>query len=288
MTDTVVGFSAKADKGWRNFSPSFTAAYDIDAASNVYLKYAEGYRTGGYNGRATSVAKATTPIDEENLVSYELGYKSEWFDRRLRFNTALFTSDYKDIQLTLLDTSPGAPPAAVNYVNAGKAKMRGLEVELTALLTEGLTLRGSFARLLSEFKEVTDPVSGQDVADQFLLVGAPKTTYNVDLEYNFPALNWAKPSFDINYAWRDESEIASLKKDAGKPMPSYGIWNARLALSEIAVSERGQLSVALWAKNLADKEYQVDGFELNQTAGARLATFGEPRTFGLEAVYSFQ
>lgn len=281
-------FSAEAEHSWRNFSPSFTAAYDLDDASNVYVKYAEGYRTGGYNGRATSVQKATTPVDEETLSSYELGYKSEWFEHRLRLNAAVFTSEYEDMQLTLLDSSPGAPPGATNYVNAGEARLRGLEIELTAALTEGLTLRGSFARLLYDFKEVVDPVSGLDVADDFLLVGAPRTTWNADLEYDFPATNWGQFSADLNYAWKDESEIASLKQDAGKPMESYGLWNARLTLRDIPVSERGTLAVALWAKNLTDEEYQTDGFELNQTAGARLATFGEPRTFGLEVTYNFQ
>jgi iron complex outermembrane recepter protein len=173
-------------------------------------------------------------------------------------------------------------------VNAGEAELRGLEIELTAALAEGLTLRGSFARLLNEFKEVIDPVSGLDVADEFLLVGAPRTTWNADLEYEFPAARWGQFVADVNYSWKDESEIASLKKDAGKPMPSYGVWNARLALRDIAVSERGQLQVALWMKNIADEEYQTDGFELGQTAGTRLAVFGEPRTYGLELTYEFE
>lgn len=288
MSDSVANFAAKADHGWRNFSPSFTVAYDLDDTSNVYLKYAEGYRTGGYNGRAASAQKAITPVGEETLVSYELGYKSEWLERRLRLNAAVFNSDYKDIQLTLMDSTPGAPATATNYVNAGEARMRGLEVELTAALAEGLTLRASFARLLSEFKEVIDPVSGLDVADEFLLVGAPDRTYNVDLEYNLPAFAWGQPSADINYSWKGESEIASVKRDAGEPMESYGIWNARLALRDIPVSGRGKLAVALWVKNLTDKEYQTDGFELVRTAGTRLATFGEPRTFGLEFTYNFQ
>ena len=288
FNNRIPPLDVKADHSWRNFSPSFTAAYDIDETSNVYLKYAEGYRTGGYNGRATSLEKATTPVDAETLSSYELGYKSEWLDRRLRLNAAVFTSDYDDMQLTLLDTSPGAPPGATNYVNAGEARLRGLEIELTAALAEGLTLRGSFARLLNEFKEVIDPVSKLDVADEFLLVGAPRTTWNADLEYVFPATSWGEVAADINYSWKDESEIASLKKDAGKPMPSYGVWNARLTLRDIAVSERSDLAVALWVKNLADEEYQTDGFELGQTAGTRLAVFGEPRTYGLEVTYNFQ
>jgi iron complex outermembrane receptor protein len=288
LNNKIPNFSADADHGWRNFSPSFTVAYDVADASNIYLKYAEGYRTGGYNGRATSVEKATTPVDEETLTTYEVGYKSEWFDHRLRFNGAVFTSNYDDMQLTLLDTSPGAPPGATNYVNAGEARLRGLELELTAALTEGLTFRGSFARLLYDFKEVIDPISGFDVADDFLLVGAPKTTWNADLEYGFPSQSWGRVSADINYSWKDESEIASLKKDAGGPMPSYGLWNARLTLSDMPVSDRSNLAVALWVKNLTDKEYQTDGFELLQTAGTRLAAFGEPRTFGLEVTYNFQ
>ena len=54
------------------------------------------------------------------------------------------------------------------------------------------------------------------------------------------------------------------------------------------ISDRSNLAVALWVRNLTDKEYQTDGFELLQTAGTRLAAFGEPRTFGLEVTYNFQ
>lgn len=284
MTFGSNGFAAEAEHKWRNLSPSFTLAYDLGRDSSAYFKYANGYRTGGYNGRATTYRQATVPVDEENLVSLELGLKSEWFDRRLRFNAALFHSDYDDIQLALLD--PSAPGAVLN-VNAGEAEMKGIEAELAAVLSEGLILRASYAYLDREFVEVIDPVTQLDITDDFLLVGAPKRSYNLDLEYRFRPFKWGQLAADLNYSWKDQRETASRVSDNGIPLDSFGILNARLLLQDIPISNRSQLSVALWVKNLTDKEYAMDGFRLS-TAGAMLVTFGEPRTFGLELTYNFE
>ena len=164
-------------------SISFVLAYDISDDSNVYMKYVHGYRTGGFNGRAGTVAEAIKPVDEENLVSYELGLKSEWFDRRLRINAALFLSDYKDVQLSLVDNDPEAPPGAVARINAGEAELSGIELDVTAALSDSLRVQLSYAYLDSEFVEVIDPVSGNDISDIYLLVGAPENSFNADLDY---------------------------------------------------------------------------------------------------------
>jgi iron complex outermembrane receptor protein len=277
-------FAGIADDDWSNTSPSFIVSYDLSDTSNVYAKYIEGYRTGGFNGRASSEREATTPVDEETLVSTELGLKSEWFDRRLRVNAALFHSDYDDIQLSLFDRD--GPPGAVLRINAGEAKMKGVEVDVMAALTQGLTLRASYAYLDSDFVEVIDPLTGSDISDDFLLVASPENSFTVDLEYRFGRLAWGELSADINYAWKDEREIGSTVQDDADPLESFGIWNARLKLSAIELGSAGALAVSLWGRNVTDEEYQLDGFKI-PTTGSTLITYGEPRSYGVRLDYQY-
>lgn len=277
--------SARDD--WSNLSPSFVLAYDISDDSNVYVKYVHGYRTGGFNGRAGTVREAIIPVDEENLVSYELGLKSEWFDRRLRVNAALFLSDYDDVQLSLVDNDPEAPPGAVARINAGKAELSGIELDVTAALSESLRMHLSYAYLDSEFVEVIDPVSGGDISDIYLLVGAPENSFNVDLDYTVGQFDWGYLSANVNYAWRDTRNIRPTELELGDPLESYGLWNARLSLTEVELSGSGKLGFALWIRNLTDEEYQLDGFGL-PTTGSTLLTYGEPRTYGVQISYTFE
>ncbi|MFK8049863.1 MAG: TonB-dependent receptor [Halioglobus sp.] len=272
---------------WSNLSPSFVLAYDVSDHSNAYIKYVHGYRTGGFNGRAGTVREAIKPVDEENLVSYELGLKSEWFDRRLRINTAVFVSDYEDVQLSLVDNDPDAPPGAVARINAGEAELSGIELDITAALSDRLRIHLAYAYLDSEFVEVIDPISGDDISDIYLLVGAPETSYNADLDYTIGHYDWGHLSANLNYAWRDSRNIKTTELEVGDPVGSYGLWNARLSLTEWKISSSGALGFALWIRNLTDEEYQLDGFGL-PTTGSTLVTYGEPRTYGVQLSYTFE
>lgn len=282
MTQTT--FAVKESDNWSKVSPSFTAAYDLSESANVYLKYTEGYRTGGYNGRASTEREARIPVDEETLTSYELGFKTEWFDQRLRFNMAAFLSDYEDIQLSLLDRD--GPPGSVLRINAGEAEMKGVEVDLSAALSEQLSLRVSYAHLSSDFVEVIDPLSGQDISDDFLLVASPENSASIDLAYQIMETEWGRLSADINYVWKDKREIATTVQDAVDPLDSFGVLNARLTLGEIELSGQGTASIALWSKNVLDEEYELDGFGL-PTIGSTVVTYGEPRSYGIRFEYVY-
>ena len=84
-------------KSWNHFSPAGTIDFQASEDVNVYLRVAEAYNAGIFNVRS-SAASFSTPADEETVVSYELGAKTEWFEHRLRLNTALFYSEFEDMQ----------------------------------------------------------------------------------------------------------------------------------------------------------------------------------------------
>jgi len=66
----------------------------------VYVAYSQGYKGGGFNLRYVAPVRAVVPFDAEKVRTWEAGIKSEWFDRRLRADVAVFTTNYDKMQLT--------------------------------------------------------------------------------------------------------------------------------------------------------------------------------------------
>src|SRR5690606_32418229 len=97
-----------------------------------------GYKSGSFIARALTGSPGPIGYDPEKVLSYEVGAKLDLFDNRVRLNAAVFQMDYKNIQTTVLINDG----AVINTptVNAGKARIRGFEAELIAVLAEGLRL----------------------------------------------------------------------------------------------------------------------------------------------------
>src|SRR5690606_30306829 len=127
--------------------------------------------------------------------------KSQWWDNRLRINGAVFQADYDDIQVNV-QTDP-ANPRVTDVLNAGKATVRGVELDVTAVLLEGLTLNLNYGHLDNEYDEVLDG-SGVDLAWDFRFVSAPQHSYTVDLAYEFPRLPVGVLTANVGYVWQDE------------------------------------------------------------------------------------
>lgn len=281
--DTVT-FAIGADDEWSNTSPDLTVSYDINLDTNVYLKYVESYKTGGFNGRGTRPAAVITPVDEETVEMVEAGIKSQFLDDRIRVNAAVFRSDYTDIQLSFAEL---ADPATVINFNAGEAEIKGFEAELDAIITSGLSGSLEYGYLDTEVTEVIDPNTGQDISDtnRFELPGAPKKSVSASLEYVFPPLAVGELSVYVNYTYRDDMEFVARPR-TGFNLPAYKLWNARITLSDISVGGPGKLRVSLWGKNLNDEEFLIDGIEAFPWSPL-VAAFGDERRFGLDATYEF-
>ena len=97
---TLEGELQVPELDFSNTSLMFSPSYQLTDEVSVYARYAEGFRSGGYDGHAATPAAARVPYDSEELKSYELGMKSTWMDRRLLLNVAMFRIDVDDMQLT--------------------------------------------------------------------------------------------------------------------------------------------------------------------------------------------
>ena len=105
-----------------------------------YFHVSRGFRSGGFNGRPTG-SQDISVVDPETLTSWELGFKSQWLDNRLRLNGAAYYNEYEDQQILVnRPSSIAAGGLALVVANAAESTLKGFEMELSAVPTEGLTL----------------------------------------------------------------------------------------------------------------------------------------------------
>ena len=320
-TDATM-YAITPDKGgykkWRDFSYLLNLSYALTDLQNVYITQATGYNAGGYNARAGNYAEFSEPVDSEKLVGQEIGWKSELFDRRLRLNAALFRSTYKDMQLTQFDA--GAGGASLRLINAGTARMTGLEIDALAILTENLSIDVTYGLLSSKFKSYKDhevkaykeakdepryqashlngctraaalkELDSKNGSIDRVAAGcdtkmplAPKHTLNVGALYEKP-LPWGLLSARIDVAASSRVVFHPYRHqhDYGKGSSRV---NASLSLRDVPLLS-GAFRFTLWGKNLnnADPiEWGIDFGDLGFAGG----TYARPRSYGLDVVYEF-
>lgn len=289
---------------FRKFNPSGTIRYAFSDDVNGYLKVSTGYRAGGSDEGALIF---DAPFRPETLVNYEVGLKSDLFDRRLRVNLAAFWMDYDDIQIEM---QPKVGATSISQtVNAGKGRMAGLEAEVTAAVTEDLRISGSWTWLRPKLKSVLaepggvlDPAAnpdspyrlGDNVADYFVFTYAPEHSFTASLDATLARLGEDSLDLFVSWSWKDRAFVTGGAGPAvpgrdNAAIPSYGVVDARLTWN-FARDGGDPWSVSLWARNLFDNKYRANivpiGNALTGYTGQGY-TFGQPRTVGLQLNYNF-
>lgn len=280
------GTSITGKEDFSKVNPTFTIDYAINDNINTYAKVATGYRAGGFGTRSTAAA-FSNGFDEENVTSFELGIKSDIYEKRVRLNAALFANKYEDLQIS----QKRNPEIFTDIINAGEASINGLELEVTALISEGLTADFYYSYLDAEYDEYLDTVYADendfvgtvtDLADEKKVPYSPKGAAKIGLEYALTPVSYGQYIFNIDFQWQDDTYSGPDKESLND---SYSIVNGRAQLANIAMPQ-GDLRVALWGKNLTDEEYTTITTNFS-SAGFTAAMFGTPRTFGVDAIYEF-
>lgn len=272
----VVLLNGRGKKSFNDFSPTGTIQFDINDDANIYGKFTRGYRTGGFNPTASTAAAFAAGFKPESLSSYEAGLKSEFFDRRIRFNLAGYYSKYKDIQTNVFDPFNNR---IFDIINAGRAVTQGIEADLTALVFDGMTVSGSYGYTDPKYKKVVD-LGGNDITSRFNFQHAPKNSFTLSADYKSPETAFGIFEANVNYAWQDK--YFGVASDPRIITHAYGLLGARIGLTNVAGVEG--LRVALWGRNLSNVNYYRNHFPVGDVA---LAMFGEPRSTGVDVSMKF-
>lgn len=272
-------------KSFSNFSPKAGIQLHPSDDLLIYGSWSKGYKTGGYTTRLSNPQGNFAPdFNEEKATTYEVGVKSTLLDRKLQINAAAFTTAYRDLQLNIqIGTSP-------TIDNAGSARIKGFEVEVTAAPTTGLTLTGSLGYVDAKFTRLdpaalvnASPIPGIQAG---IFVGAPlpktpklKTNFSPRYEAKFGNGGALILLADWTHSSKVENDIA---RTLATRRQSYDLVNASITYED--PSDNWTLTVG--GTNLTDDRFFTSG-GANLAAGGIFGTYNRPREWYARLGFKF-
>jgi iron complex outermembrane receptor protein len=276
-------FTSKDD--WSKTTGRLVADWQFTDYAMTYFSFATGYKSGGFDGQSFSSFVAGS-FDPEEMTSYELGLKGDFFEDRFRVELALFHHELDGRQRsTDIKEGPEDPTAAPGVVSSDE-EADGVEVVLTWTVTDTLRLSG-----LTTYRE-TESVSEEYYNAAGELVGGDRNEGETDTEYTLkldwtPEIAYGYLLLHMNYQF-----VEDTGPDENTAIFTTGRWyfqdkkllNARLAWS----NEEDTIEVALWGNNLLDEEYAGNpGGLAADNLGVYHTNIDDVLTWGVDLRYSF-
>lgn len=280
---------------YRGDRVDYRAAVQYELTDDVmaYGQFSTGFKGGGVNPRPFAVTQIQ-PFGAETLETWEVGLKTDLFDRLLRFNIAAFTSKYNDIQL-ILNRCPQFTPPPIPVTapfpcglpaNVGSADIKGVELETNIRPTSGMMIDASLSYLDFAYSEI-DPQAGGPTNLGGVQFGmrppyTPEWKWSVGAQYEIPLGDAGSltPRFDAAYqsdVWGTAVNVPQTK------IEDYVVANARLTWA----NARGDLEASLEVTNLFDKYYFLTTVEIAAAAGVASAQPARPREWALTVKKKF-
>ena len=278
-----------------DFIHRLNLTYRFNDDALIYATWSRGFRPGGINRRGT-----LPPYGPDFIENYELGLKTSWLDNRLIFNAAVYQLDWTNIQLSFLGAN-----GLTEIRNAGNARIRGLELDLSGRPADGLTvsLGAAFndAEITEDFCLIANAafdctMPGSDGTPNALL--APSGTRlpltarfkgNARARYEFPVGTGAEGHVQLAASYEgDRTRDLRLVERA-----IYGDLEGYATVDLSAGIRSGPWSAEIFARNLFDERgalgsfincnEQVCGDPTGATAiGPKIYTVvARPRTLGI-------
>jgi iron complex outermembrane recepter protein len=291
---------SQGEKSWTSTDYKVSAQFRPMQDVMLFVSRSKAFKAGIADDASAELAgipdlPAVNPIlwaNPEEVVAWEAGIRSEWFDNRLRVNLTYFDQDWKDRHTSATTTVDLGPPIGPILVfgtvnDPGIINIKGVEAELTYAITDSLTADFSYG--------YTDAESNQN--PNFTLDSVPKFNYTAGLSHSMDVFG-GKVSSTLNYTYRDKSYSFSVTEpDRNDPglVDSYGLINANLSYTP----DSGNWTASIYGRNLADEDYNMGSFAISgygntSFAGAgpynvdpRVQFPGLPRTFGATLRYNF-
>jgi iron complex outermembrane receptor protein len=241
------------------FTPMVNLSYDFADNIMAYAAYSEGFKSGGFTQRVFPpvippfTAPPGTPdidliptYDPEFVDVYELGFKSTLLDGRMRFNGAIFHTDYDDLQVQVFDS------VAPVTENIGSASIDGVELEMQTAPGDGWLVEASLSWLDAGYDEIGTDLTLIGSDNEFERV--PEWASSVGVSKEFMLNEMGSLVVRVDWSYRDDTyndayNTEILKTDA------YHLWDASVRWT----NTQEDLSVILSGRNLGDEEFLVTG-----------------------------
>ncbi len=283
---------------FNSLAPKLGVDYQVNPNVLAYATLSRGFKSGGFNVRAqASVFPASAlPFKDEVLDVLEVGLKTVLFDRQLVLNSAAFYGKYKDIQVstfTAYDSNGDGVEDAFfgNFLNAGDATMKGVEVEFDGSphAASWFRLVGNVSYLSAKPDEFLD-ANRDGFVDTQVITNAPEFTGALHANLSFP-ISKGLISGSFGVAYRDESVLTNeggpYPGRPGQPLlpivqDAFSLWDASISW----LSPNAKWRVGVNGKNLTDKGYLTNGYNI-PALGILVGSYGAPRTVLATIDYKF-
>ena len=265
----------------------------------AYASVSTGFKGGGVNPRPffgpsagecgpltfnpdgsiipTAPCNQLRSFDPETITTYEVGFKLDLLDRRLRINTAAFYNDYANIVLTL-PACPSSP--CLQPRNVGEAEVKGFEVEVTAFPTDGLTIDTSLSYI--DFQYDVASVAAAGLRGTEITPYTPEWTWSGGVQYDYEMESGAELSFRLDANYRSKIYTDTFNT-VWSQMDSLFLLNGRVAFT----NPGDEWQLALRVDNIMDKYYFTSISDTTTSLGTVTGVPGLPRTWLLSVERRF-
>lgn len=273
------GFATAYKSKWNKTTPQATLDWKQSEQLFLYATVARGFKGGGFDDTPANIAQSITPYDPETVTNYEIGFKANLLDRRIRLNADVFFMDYKDLQVTQTNAA-----CLCNITdNAAAADIKGIEAEFLFAVTDHLRLSLSGSYVDATYKDFLEsainPTTGSRLdSSGNRLQRTPETQLSAGIDWALPAGSLGNAlKLSLNYAWQGDMFWAT---DNIAKEKSYGLLDARIALAP----DEAKWAVAIWGKNVTDELYRTN---IISFFGEEVSQYGAPRTYGIDVSWKF-
>ena len=270
-----------------NFTPAVTLSYDFNDDFMGYFTYSHGFKAGGFTMRAFPpvIPGVTTDITEPNeliptfgpeeVEMFEVGVKSELFDRRMRMNLAGFITNYDDLQILGSTGDLGVPVIE----NAGDARLWGIEVESLLIVNDRIRLNGSLGWLDHKYLNVLPNDTG--ITEDDILANAPEWNFNLGATADLMENEQGHAYLRVDWSHKG-SQYKTPRNVERLHQGSYDILNMSLSWESVG----GHWLATVGGTNLLDKIYIVSGLDYPGT-GVTAAAPSRPAEWYARLKYTF-
>ena len=277
---------------------------------NAYFTVANGFLSGGLTDTVDTITGLMGEYKPEEVWNYELGFKMDAWDRKLRLNTAVFYTDYKDRQLSTIRINNGRVAGAL--INAESSYISGIEFEAVVLPVENLQLTANLTFNKGDIKTYDDeqisslPPAGEPIpagCEAVVIPGSGNTVMNCEIDRsdeNLPRLPdsifylAAQYTFETDYgtvvpmlSWSYRTNLDNCFDASSCLSGVYEVnqedVSARLTWNSPDMAWR----VTAFGNNLSDDRYATGGTPLVDTTATAAIVYNQPRTYGVEAAYTW-
>lgn len=290
-TPQAPGYFLSTSRDFHSLTPTAGLQYQATRDIFFYVSYAQGFKSGGFDGRPVAGLTSPSSFDPENVKSYEAGLKLELFNHALRFNLAGYHLNYQNLQVSSVVDRNGI---ATNLIqNAGDARINGLEVEALLRPAPGLELGVNASYTDAKLTRVASGATFQ-LGDH--LTNTPRFLVNPSIQYGHAFLTGrltgrvdgtytSRVFYDLPNSYAVNAAGTSVTQNGPFLFPTvqngYALLNARLSYAG------GPWTVAVFATNITDKLYRTYGFSAT-SAGITEAYYAPPRQYGITVSRSFR